>query len=379
MITQIRLRHFKCFEKLDLRLAPLTLLTGVNAGGKSSVIQSLLLLKQSRSALRPPGELFLRINGTDVSLGSVADVVDEITARDAFGIGLSDESADVDVSCVIDAKDSLVARVSSITLKENDEIRAIPAWPDPATGPWQMLSSLLHVSTERIGPRETYDADTAAPEDAWHLGPRGEFTAWLLHQRADADVAPALCREGAPPKLIRQVEAWLGVFFPGTGLEVKRIPGTNLLTMRLRTSPAGSFHRPENVGYGLTHILPIIVGALATTEGGVLIVENPETHLHQAAQAMMGYFLARVASAGRQVIIESHSDHVLNGLRKAVKDGSLAPEAVCLHFFNKRPHAADDRPHVVSPMINSAGRIDHWPSGFFDQYEKDLSELTSWD
>jgi predicted ATPase len=171
----------------------------------------------------------------------------------------------------------------------------------------------------------------------------------------------------------------MGVFFPGAGLEVKRIEGANLVTLRLRTSADGNLHRPQNVGFGFTHVLPIIVGALATDVNGILIVENPETHLHPSAQAMMGTFLAQVAAAGRQVIIESHSDHVLNGLRVAVKKKMLEAEEVQIHFFNRRPSVAEATPHVISPSLRHNGQIDDWPKGFFDQFEQDLEILTSWD
>ncbi len=268
-------------------------------------------------------------------------------------------------------------------IEEHDEsgTRSIPFWPEQQEEwtPWEQLLQLLHVSTERIGPRETYSADTGAPEDSWHLGPRGEYTAWILDQRRDAAVVEALCRPDVPPTLLRQVEAWLGAFFPGAALDVRRIEGTNLVTLRLRTSASGNFHRPQNVGFGLTHILPILVGALAIGDNGILIVENPETHLHPSAQALMGRFLAQVAQSGRQVIIESHSDHVLNGLRVAVKDGVLAPELVKIYFFNRRPAEGETASHIISPTITAKGQIDEWPKGFFDQYEKDLEILTSWD
>lgn len=378
MITTISLRHFKCFERLDLPLGQLTLLTGLNAGGKSSVIQALLMLKQSRAAMQSPGRTSVCLNGTDVSLGSVADVLDEHTGREHFSVGLAGVDQSIEVRCRAAEKDALTAEVESVSQTEGSKTASLSSWPEPSSGLWKTLSHLLHVSTERIGPRETYDADPGAPEDSWRLGPAGEFTAWLLHQRQDADVASALCQEHAPPKLLRQVEAWLGVFFPGAGLEVKRIPGTNLVTLRLRTNPSGNFHRPQNVGYGLTHVLPIFVGALAVEAEGVLIVENPETHLHPSAQALMGGFLARVAAAGRQVIIESHSDHVLNGIRRSVKDGVLGPDQLGLHFFNRRPQQADDPAHVISPSVDKNGRVDHWPKGFFDQYEQDLDALTSW-
>ena len=80
------------------------------------------------------------------------------------------------------------------------------------------------------------------------------------------------------------------------------VPQTNMVTLGLRTSGETGFHRPINVGFGLTQVLPIIVAALAAKEGDLLLIENPEVHLHPAGQAMMGEFLAEVAAAGVQVL-----------------------------------------------------------------------------
>jgi predicted ATPase len=102
--------------------------------------------------------------------------------------------------------------------------------------------------------------------------------------------------------------------------------------------------------------------------GDVLICENPESHLHPEAQSRLGMFLARVADAGIQVILETHSDHILNGIRVAVKKGIINNIDVAINSF--------DRDHVVShPKIDKNGRIDLWPEGFFDQIDMDLGEL----
>ena len=149
----------------------------------------------------------------------------------------------------------------------------------------------------------------------------------------------------------------------------------NSVTLGLRTSDATSFHRPVNVGFGLTQVLPIIVAALAAKEGDLLLIENPEVHLHPAGQALMGQFLAEVAAAGVQVLVESHSDHLLNGIRRAVKSEKISPSAVALHFFKPRD---EDGEQVTTPILDSTGNIDHWPAGFFDQLDKDLNYFAGW-
>lgn len=122
-------------------------------------------------------------------------------------------------------------------------------------------------------------------------------------------------------------------FFPGCGLVVQQVPQANAVTLGLRTSEDTDFHRPIHVGFGLTQILPIVVAALSASKGYIILIENPEVHLHPAGQALMGQFLADVAVAGVQVIVETHSDHVLNGIRRLVKENKIMPEQVADPFL----------------------------------------------
>ena len=126
-------------------------------------------------------------------------------------------------------------------------------------------------------------------------------------------------------------------------------------------------------------MLPIIVAALSVRSSDLLLIENPEVHLHPVGQAAMGEFLAEVAAAGVQVITETHSDHVLNGIRRAVKNGILTPDHAALHFFRPRRHSEQQQlPQVHSPVLDAEGNIDTWPEGFFDQFDKDMNYLAGW-
>ena len=105
------------------------------------------------------------------------------------------------------------------------------------------------------------------------------------------------------------------------------------------------------------------------------MIDSPEAHLHPFVQSQMGRLLAQFANADIQIIVETHSEHLLNGVRHAVHQKKLLPEKVSIHFF-KGP---DGRDHgVLSPSINSTGDIYEWPDGFFDQAEKDLFQLIGW-
>ena len=173
-----------------------------------------------------------------------------------------------------------------------------------------------------------------------------------------------------------QIEARLDTFFPGGfALEVQQVPNTNAVTLRIQTSPETGFLRPIHCGFGITQVLPIIVAILAAKAGGIFLIENPEVHLHPAGQALMGQFLADAVQAGHQLIVETHSDHVLNGIRRAVKGGRLQADQVALHFFRNRFLSGAQ---VLSLALDDAGNVDAWPEGFFDQFDKDTSYFAGW-
>ena len=398
MISSLELEHFKCFRELRLHLRPLTLLTGVNAAGKSSAIQAIVLLHQTLLERKLANALVL--NGRLLRLGRFGDVVDEVHGRDSFRIGFSADGVSINWLFRSESKDSLIApvveRVVSIdgTLIPSAALEAECFFPGLAVQQTNMegsesmsptrrldatekqLSRLLYLSTERIGPQETYGAEIGLAEEV-ELGSKGELTPWFLLQNGERQVHPDLCLD-ATTTLARQIEARLADFFPGAALDLKPIEGTNLVTLLVRTHPAGRFHRLQNIGYGLTHVLPVLAACLAASPGQPVLIENPEAHLHPAAQARIGQFLAKVAATGVQVILESHSDHVLNGIRRAVKDGILDPESVAIHFFQRQDPVTSIGSQIVSPLINNNGVIDQWPEGFFDQFDRDLEALTDW-
>ena len=163
--------------------------------------------------------------------------------------------------------------------------------------------------------------------------------------------------------------------FPGCALDLQQAPRAHAVTLGLRTSDATGFHSPIHTGFGLTQVLPVMVAALSAAEGDVILLENPEVHLHPAGQALMGQFMADLACAGIQVFVETHSDHLLNGVRRSVKAGRLAADQVAIHFFKPR---SEKQAQLMSPLMDDSGNIDDWPEGFFDQFDKDASYFAGW-
>lgn len=378
MLEQLHLRHFKCFEELDLPLAPLTLLSGTNASGKSSILQALVLLHQT--IREHEWSVRLMLNGEAVQLGTVLDVVDKVHGRRQLQIGLVEGASKFLWTFQDDREEMSMAT-------ENVQLNGIDYWNPPSLRhllPFEghdsvlnfamRLKNLSYVTAERVGPQEIYVLKDR--QAAQTVGPRGEHTLSVLYRVRDEPIMDSLIIEGVSPTGLKQIEARMGVFFPGCRLNVQLVPQANALTLGIRTSDDTDFHRPVHVGFGLTQVLPIVVAAVSAREHDILLIENPEVHLHPAGQVLMGIFLGEVAASGAQVIVESHSDHVLNGIRRAVKAGTLKPEQTCLHFFRSR---GGELNQVVSPALDSAGNIDQWPLGFFDQFDKDMSHFAGWD
>lgn len=378
MISTVELEHFKCFERLHLPLGALTLLSGTNAAGKSSVLQVLVLLHQTVAEHEWSTRLML--NGRTAKLGTVQDVVDELHGRRGFGVGLVEAGDQVRWVFHENDREALSLSVESVVVNGQEfhapkalrHLLPMPEYENRA-GFAERLRGLCYITAEREGPRDVYPLEDR--QVARVVGPRGEHTVSVLYQGRDEPVREALRLPEVTPRRLLQVEARMRRFFPGCRLTVEGVKGANAVRLGLATSDAGSFRRPVHVGFGLTQVLPIVVAALSAEVDDLLLIENPEVHLHPAGQANIGGFLAEVAASGVQVVIETHSDHVLNGMRRAVKAGVIGDTEVTVHFFRPREGKSAQ---VVSPQIDREGNIDVWPDGFFDQFDKDMNHFAGW-
>lgn len=373
MLEHIHLINFKTVRNLGIPLAPLTLLAGLNGAGKSTVLQSLAAIRQSYQSGYSDG---LQLRGPLVPLGKGKDVLSEGAKDDTITVEVREAGIELKWVCqvIIDA--------SQLVFLEK-----------PTSVPkFAIDQNFQYLQADRIVPHTLYPQADEQVRQAQFLGVHGEFTADFLarnqyktvsekrHFSRDGVVLEdALWGKIAPtPLLPDQVAGWMQQISPGARLRAESLSGTDevLLQFQFVGQELGfesGYYRPTHVGFGLTYSLPILVACLAVPAGALLLVENPEAHIHPQGQVKLGELLALCAADGVQVIVETHSDHVLNGIRLAVKKSYLAPNDVRLCYFTRDVTKGDC--YLELPSILRDGQLTNWPTGFFDQWEKSLDAL----
>ncbi len=237
-----------------------------------------------------------------------------------------------------------------------------------------------YLQAERIGPRASFEMSGFSVLQHKQYGSRGQYVAHYLsafgnQEIPNSELCHALSRSA---QLIHQVEAWMGEIAPGTRLHFVEHPAMDLINLNysfVTEKYESNSYRPTNVGFGITFTLPLLVAILSASPGDLLLLENPEAHLHPRGQACLGRLMAKAARSGVQIVVETHSDHVLNGARVAIHEREAVADQVRIHFFERPSRSGVPESVVVSPNIDGAGRIDQWPQGFFDEWDAALEKL----
>ncbi|MEU9620741.1 DUF3696 domain-containing protein [Streptomyces sp. NPDC087228] len=380
MIDQLFLNNFKAFRSAGIRLAPVTLLTGLNSSGKSTVLQSLALLRQSYDS-----GILMSIDGDTDSYGGFlldGDLVELGTGQDLLheDFAPSPPGADPSISVAFTTTDEQQYGWTAQYVREQD---VLPLTLAIGPSDWKDVPlfsrRFQYLQADRITPATTYPRSHHQAIGRGFLGARGEHAVNFLRHHAQ-DVVP----DGHPLRhpragghtLLDQVVAWMQELCPGVRLEASEIPGID--SVRLSFGFGGTagldstrLRRPTNVGFGLTYALPIVVACLTAGPGSLILLENPEAHLHPRGQSRMASLIAAAASAGAQLVVETHSDHVLDGTRLAVKQGRLAAGDTAVHFFRGNGAGVE----IITPTVAEDGSLSEWPEGFFDESDHTLDQL----
>ena len=342
MIKEIRLKNFKVFEEESFNIKPLTLITGVNGMGKSTLIQSLLFLKQNYELgyLSNPKKK-LRLKHDFVNLESAGDICYTFAEEKSVCISIKEDNGN-EYQWVLDTSEAGSEEVG-YTYTGSD-IHGLSLFDD----------RFIFLEAERWGPKAQYNKSEARAYNT-SLGIQGELTPAYLNNALSVNEEIGIKGMRHPNLKEEQIQ----------------------LTEYGMAGTKGKKYSALQVGFGFTYCLPVIVALLRAKAGDLLVFENPEAHLHPAAQVELGKLMALAAGKGVQIIIESHSDHILNSLRLARKEKVISQEDLNVIFVQRDFGAGDDMEvtYIDEIQITDEGKLNKRPKNFFDSWDDVLTRL----
>lgn len=427
MITNIRLSNFKSWKSTpDISFSPITVLFGPNSSGKSSLIQFLLMLKQTVESR--DRTTILRFGGspTDyVDLGVYSDLIYDheeerdlefeiawipttkgSKARSHYYSMLTSRLGDISFHGIVGKSNAVTtlfqAKYTSsagYSLSWNDSGMLFET-PDSQhsqsniekpiglyTLPiFRKLGDLTPQATE-IFRGFAYSFENLF-ENVYYIGPLREHphrhyqwsgqqvgTVGLKGEAAvDALLADVVGAEHDPyDSLIGRVEYWLRELGMADHLQIESMDKRNtLFEVKVSTPNSSSDALITDVGFGVSQILPIIVQSYLCPMGSTLILEQPEIHLHAGVQAKLADFLVKVSSERQiQYVVESHSEHFLRGLQHHVASDIIKPNHISSYFIEM----TKDGSQLKKLEFDAYGQISNWPEEFFGPVEQELMEM----
>lgn len=329
MINKLELNGFKSFICDEIQFKELTIFSGLNSSGKSSVIQAIQLLERV-------------IETKKVYLPGHGDITE---SRNPF------VNKNISIKCSLSNEEFLEFDEAGISNLSN---------------PFS-LPEIIYIAADRMGPESSVAIDPTSIK----LGKRGENIFNCIEYFADYEIPAFVKHEKSQGDTFQfNLESWLSIISPNTAFKSH--------VERKSDSSYGTFngYRAKNVGFGLSYSLPVITALLLGTlnpSKTLVILENPEAHLHPRGQTEMARLICLCAKAGLQILIETHSDHLFDGIRLFAKeDKEDFHDKVLMYWFE-----LDSERNTEISVVNfdQNGRVNNWPSGMFDQFSINSSKL----
>lgn len=375
MIESIEIKNFKSIKEKYFNLKNLNVLLGLNGQGKSSFIQSLLLLRQSDELEKG----ILRLNGDLINIGTSRDALYEYNKSNMeFNIYFSNTYHNLTFDYVQGS--------DIFTIKELSHYMGIINEEEGLFG-----NNFQYLNANRIEPTSTHKRSYSNAFIQRNIGSKGEYTVDFLQINGGEPIAFNNCihpkttititNKGKKVKvknLIHQVNLWLGEISPEVNVKTEHITSDIVeLAFEFNQPTYGETNafKPENVGFGISYALHVVTALLAAKKGALIIIENPESHIHPRGQAELGKLIALVAQNDVQIIIETHSDHIVNGIRVGIKDEPTLKDKTTLFYFKKLVEEQEQFSSITDIRIDKNGTLSDEPDGLLDEWGIQLLKL----
>jgi predicted ATPase len=384
MIESVEIKNFKSIKQKHFHLRNLNVLLGLNGMGKSSFIHNLLAFRQSKDIANSR----LELNGKFVKIGTTKDALYQYSKKMPFATSFKFSNIGA-FDFVFDYK----IEADFFTAKN---INLDPSFVNLILKPQFGRESLFnknfqYLNANRTEPKTINQKNYTQVVELKNLGNHGEFTAHFIETYGNEDIEiddlthpdskirdEILNEEIVVKTLINQINLWMGEISPNVNIRTTSISSENILLEYTFKQPnMGNTNRfkPENVGFGITYGLPVVVAILKSKPGDLLIIENPESHIHPKGQAQLGRLMALAAMNGVQVIVETHSDHIVNGIRVAVKEGSIDSDKAMIYYFEKVIKPDEQYSKITDIEIDKKGELSEYPKDMLDEWSNQLFKL----
>lgn len=368
MLKRMRLENFRAFKQVEIKFAPITLLIGANSTGKSSILQALLLLKQSLRGgdYRVP----LSFNGPLVNLGSLEETAWQGRKSLYFQLEWDDYRG---IGFRVAYKKQTGLTVSEFRFLSGREWYRLPK---EATGvePWYFSfepsksgqgldedkrSSLVNLNStlasffqrlRYIGPlrmpaRETY-LSGERPES---VGPDARNLIPFLRHR---------------PDVMWSIARWLQERDLADGLALREMARGRWAVYIIERR--GRWVNLVNTGFGYSQLIPVLAEIFGAPEGSLILVEQPELHLNPRLAIWMGDVLITAIRQGKSLLVETHSEHIVLRLRRRIAEGELKSEELALYFTTRSLEEGKSFLQRI-PLDKSGQLIKKWPEDFWGE------------
>ena len=430
MLKRLKVTGFKAWRRLDLQFGRVTGLFGENSSGKSSALQLLLLLKQTKNAT--DRGLVLDFGGPNeiVNLGKYQDIVhrrdinsdiewsldwsfddtikiiaptggrndvrmsgNNLHTRARIGHKdpglvadqLSYRFANTDFSIARSEKSSGFKLISEgkhelTFIRNQGRGWGLPGpikthlFPDQARTYFQntgflsrfeaayeaLMDGMFYLGPLREHPQREYRWSGASPTD---VGPRGERSVDAILAATAKEERQNLAKNKPKMSFQEMIAYRLREMALIDSFEIKEIaPGSSLYQARVQKNDGGPETMLTDVGFGVSQVLPVLVLLHYVPEGSIVLMEQPEIHLHPAVQSGLADVMLAVARHRRvQIIVESHSEHLLRRFQRRAAEGGVSSSDLRLYFVSN----ADGEAKLNDLRLNKWGQIENWPDHFF--------------
>lgn len=420
MLTKLRIKNFKCLQDTkDLEIKPLTFLVGPNSSGKSSLLQMLLMLRQTVDSLDIENPL--SANNGWIQMGAYPEFIYKNNPKKELEIEITFDKFIQPLfksgKLYLKAIFYYNRKTTQIKLKEreillNNNIREKITWEQKekkysanlsylekgnlkewhrdnikpikfydfaitlkkGEKPSQLRKSLppaelfrilgfnveqefrnlFYLGPLREYPKRFYVTSGQAPQDVGIRGERAVDVLWFSHKTESKRIH----------KIEEETRNWLKEFNIANNMRLARVGKGNYYRVLIIDPATGVETNLADIGFGASQTLPIIIESFYAPPGSIILIEQPEIHLHPKAQSILGdLFIEASKEANRTFIIETHSEHILARIRRRIAEKKIDREKVAIYYFEP----TSDGTKISEVTLNEQGQYEWFPEGFFEE------------